>query len=208
MSTRRSRSMRDTTARGPPPDRRPDGARLDDSASSSDWLPRSGLWISSAPSGAAWLRLTWAGLLFLVIVRPRRQHFTGPACWPPWPSASPRRESRCASWPRSTGCPSAPRARWSSSARSGGDRPGARPRARLWPAGGGRRHRAVDGAVARGGGPGRRRLRPRRRVLLGGVHRAHPARRRRGHRANGLAISMPVAALISTAVAGPSLSRR
>lgn len=29
------------------------------------------------PDGAAWLRLAWAGLLFLVLLRPRRAAFTG-----------------------------------------------------------------------------------------------------------------------------------
>ena len=50
--------------------------------------------------GAAWLRLVWAGLLFLVIGRPWRVRFTrsalaGRAC----SSASPRPWSRCSSWP-------------------------------------------------------------------------------------------------------------
>ena len=42
-------------------------------------------------------------------------------------------------------------------------------------------------------------------ALLGGVHPADPARRRRGSGLGGLAVSMPVAALVATLVAGPGV---
>ena len=58
------------------------------------------------------------------------------------------------------------------------------------------------------GRPGRRGLRARRGRLLGGVHPAHPAASATPSAGiGGLAISMPVAALVATVVAGPGCRR-
>nr|WP_284289153.1 hypothetical protein [Angustibacter aerolatus] len=70
--------------------------------------------------------------------------------------------------------------------RPAGRRGGSRPRHRQALGRVGRRRcRAADPAVVRCGRPGRRRLRARRRGLLGGVRAADPARRRPGQRREG-----------------------
>ena len=39
-------------------------------------------------SGAAWLRLAWAGVILLVLVRPRLRDYSREALWPGPPSVS------------------------------------------------------------------------------------------------------------------------
>ena len=42
-----------------------------------------GLFDQVGPEGAAWLRLAWAGVLLLVLVRPAAVATSpGPGCWP------------------------------------------------------------------------------------------------------------------------------
>ena len=74
---------------------------------------------TSVPRAPAWLRLVWAGVIMLLIVRPRRSSFT-----PPRPAGCVgarrrhRRRDVALHGRRRSGFRWAPRARWSSSARS------------------------------------------------------------------------------------------
>ena len=70
-------------------------------------------------TGAAWLRLSVAALVLLAVVRPRRAHFTRESLGTTLALGVATGGSRCCSWPPSSGCRWARRARWSSSVRSG-----------------------------------------------------------------------------------------
>ena len=157
--------------------------------------------------GAAWLRLAWAGLLMLVIVRPRAAAFTRSTFLGVRGAGRGDRVRHAAvhgrARPHSVGHgqrAGIPRA----AGRRGRARQGRAPRG---VAGAGcDRRRPAHPAVGGRRRPGRRAVCARRGRVLGRLHPAHPAgRATRSQASTALAVSMPVAGLVATIVVGPAV---
>ena len=128
--------------------------------------------------GAAWLRLFWAGVLLLVVVRPRPSAFSRETA-PGGRRSRRRHRRRDAAVHGRGGRPPAGHGERAGVPRAARGGRGPQPRRRPGLGAGGRGRRAVpDPAVVRHRRPGRCRVRARRGRLLGGVHPAHPEGRR------------------------------